>query len=427
LLLIPYTMPTQRERRNCAAALLVLGAAVVALRAQAPESAATDALGRFGSRLASGAAKLDYVEGAGYLPSLLAQLGITIDSQVLVFSKTSFQHALINPKNPRALYFNDSVSIGMVPGGSVYEMMAVEPNRGLAFYTLDTKPAERPVFQRRGVECLFCHGPGNKGAAAMVVASVIPDAQGVPAYTSAFIDTIDHRTPFDRRWGGWYVTGTHGAQEHLGNAVARDPEHPLDLEHENTLNLTSLADRIDVTRYLAGSSDIVALMTLEHQVGATNRLGALGVQYRQAERIGAADPLALVDGSVRDLVDYLLFVGEAPLREPVKGVSAFTQTFAQRGEHDAQGRSLREFDLRTRLFRYRLSYMIYSDLFDGLPARTRNAVYRRLYDVLTGRDADEKYVSITADDRLAILNIVRGTKSNLPDYWSSAAGPVKSY
>jgi hypothetical protein len=124
-------MTDQRKRLNWVIAPILLMTAVIAVQAQAPESA-TDALGRFGRRLASGEAKLDYVEGAGYLPSLLEQLGIGVDSQVLVFSKTSFQHALINPKNPRALYFNDAVSIGMVPGGSVYEMMAVEPNRGLA-------------------------------------------------------------------------------------------------------------------------------------------------------------------------------------------------------------------------------------------------------------------------------------------------------
>jgi hypothetical protein len=379
--------------------------------------AADDAISRLGRRLADGAASLEWTEGRGYLPSLLHLLDVNIDSQVLVFSKTSFQHTLIDPKHPRAVYFNDNVAIGMVQGGTVYEMMALEPSHGLAFYTLDTKKAEQPVFQRRGVECLFCHGPGNKGAAAMVVASVIPDAQGVPAYTSAFIDTIDHQTPFERRWGGWYVTGTHGSQEHLGNAVAPDPEHPLDLEHENTQNLTSLAGKIDVANYLTGTSDIVALLTLEHQVGATNRLGALGVQYRQAERTGAADAKTL-DASVRDLVDYLLFVGEAPLREPVRGVSSFTQTFARRGPQDARGRSLREFDLRTRLFRYRLSFMIYSDLFDALPAPVRERVYQRLYDVLSGRDKTEKYASLTADERTVILEIVRETKHNLPGFWA---------
>ena len=388
------------------------------LAAQAPGAGVTDdAISRLGSRLASGAAKLEWTEGRGYLPSLLNLLGINVDSQVLVFSKTSFQHTLIDPKHPRAVYFNDNVAIGMVQNGTVYEMMALEPSHGLAFYTLDTQKAERPTFQRRGVECLFCHGPGNKGAAAMVVASVIPDAQGVPAYTSAFIDTIDHRAPFERRWGGWYVTGTHGSQQHLGNAVAPDPEHPLDLETANTQNLTSLAGKIDVTKYLTETSDIVALLTLEHQVGATNRLGALGVQYRQAERTGAADPKAL-DAGVHDLADYLLFVGETPLREPVKGVSTFSQTFARRGPRDARGRSLREFDLRTRLFRYRLSFMIYSDLFDALPAPIRERVYQRLYDVLSGRDKSSTYASMTAEERTAILEIVRDTKHNLPTFWA---------
>jgi hypothetical protein len=397
--------------------------AVAVLNAQGPRDISSDdAIARLGSRLASGAAKLEYDEQRGYLPSLLKLLGIDVESQVLVFSKTSFQHTLIDPKHPRAVYFNDNVSVGMVQGGTVYEMLALEPGHGLAFYTLDTKKTERPVFERRGVECLFCHGPGNKGAAAMVVASVIPDAYGSPAYTSAFIDTIDHRTPIERRWGGWYVTGTHGSQRHLGNAVAPDPDHPLDLDQANTQNMTSLEGKVDVSRYLTGTSDIVALMTLEHQLGVTNRLGALGVQYHQAERSSAGDPLQRIDADVRDLVDYMLFVGEAPLVEPVKGVSTFTQTFAQRGPRDGRGRSLREFDLKTHLFRYQLSFMIYSDLFDRLPLRVRDSVYQRLYDVLSGRDASEKYASLTRADRIAIIEIVRDTKQSLPDYWTAGAG-----
>ncbi len=394
----------------------MFAATFTVVQAQAPSE--SNALGRLANRLASGDATLEYVDGQGYLPSLLDLLGISVDSQVLVFSKTSFQHALINPKTPRALYFNDSVSVGMVPGGTVFEMMALEPNRGLAFYTLDTKASERPVFQRRGVECLFCHGPGNKGAAAMVVASVIPNAEGVPAYTSAFIDTIDHRTPFERRWGGWYVTGTHGSLTHLGNAVAPDPERPLDLEQADTQNQVSLAGRIDTSRYLAGTSDIVALMTLEHQVGATNRLGALGVQYGSAQRSGAVDPERSLEVAVGDLVDYLLFVDAAPLGAPIAGVSSFTRTFAGRGPRDERGRSLREFDLRTKLFRYPVSYMIYSELFDALPRPIRDRVYRRLHDVLTGTDTSAKYERLTADDRKAALEIVAATKPTAPAYWT---------
>lgn len=397
----------RRQSGTYAIACLALALlAIVTIRVSGESPSTNDAIARLGSKLADGTASLEYADnGAGYLPSLLRQLGINVDSQVLVFSKTSFQHTLINPKNPRAVYYNDNVAIGMVPGGTVYEMVALEPSHGLAFYTLDTTKTDRPAFQRRGVECLFCHGPGNKGAAALVVASVIPNADGSPAYTSAFIDTIDHRTPFERRWGGWYVTGTHGSQTHMGNAVASDPENPLDLDQTNSQNVTSLAGRFDLTKYLTGTSDIVALMTLEHQVGAVNRLGALGVQYERAQRFGTMDADATkIDAEVRDLVDYLTFAEEAPLHEPVRGVSTFTKTFAERGPRDRRGRSLREFDLNTRLFRYRLSYMIYSDLFDAMPASLRSRVYARLREVLLERDP-------------AAMEIVRDTKTTLPEGW----------
>ena len=398
----------QSNRRKAGSLIACIALALVVLATIRPagESGETDdAIARLGHRLADGTSALEYDEHGGYLPGLLRLLGINVDSQVLVFSKTSFQHTLINPKNPRALYFNDNVAIGMVPGGTVYEMVALEPSHGLAFYTLDTKKTDHPSFQRRGVECLFCHAPGNKGAAALVVASVIPNPDGSPAYTSAFIDTIDHRTPFERRWGGWYVTGTHGSQIHMGNAVASDPENPLDLDKTHSQNVTSLANRFDVSKYLADTSDIVALMTLEHQVGATNRLGALSVQYERAQRFGSMESDAQkIDGEIRDLVDYLTFAEEAPLRETVHGVSAFTKTFAAQGPRDRRGRSLREFDLNTRLFRYRLSYMIYSDLFDAMPASLRTRVYARLRQVLVERDP-------------VAMEIVRETKNNLPDGW----------
>ena len=388
----------------CAAAAAVTAVSVVCSAVAAGESGATDdAIARLGKKLDAGAVTLEYREPAGYLPDLLRKLGINIDSQVLVFSKTSFQQSLINPKNPRAVYFNDNVAIGTVPGGTVYEMMALEPSHGLAFYTLNTQKTDAPVFQRRGIDCLFCHAPGNKGAAAMVVASVIPNPDGSPAYTSAFIDTIDHRTPFERRWGGWYVTGTHGSQRHMGNAVADDPEHPLELDERQSQNVTSLADRFDVSKYLAPTSDIVALMTLEHQVGAVNRLGALHVTYHNATRAGYLSPAeeAHIDSEVRDVVDYLVFKDEAPFGAPVQGVSTFTKTFAAEGPRDKEGRSLREFNLQTRLFKYRLSYMIYSDLFDTLPASLKTRVYTRIADVLTTRDP-------------VALEIARETKPDFP-------------
>ena len=397
--------------------IVALAAAVLA---QAPNDALpTDAVTRLGQELERGEAMLEYRDGVGYLPSLLEHLRINVDSQTLVFSKTSFQQAIINPKNPRALYFNDEVAVGTVPGGDVYELLALEPSHGMVFYTLDLKQADQPRFRRRGVECFFCHAMGNKGALSLVVASVFPDKDGSPAYTSTFISTIDHRTPFEQRWGGWYVTGTHGSQRHMGNAIAADPFRPLDLESSHSQNLTTLTDKIDVSKYLTGTSDIVALLTLEHQVGSANRLNALTFEYGRARHDGvsSADWTEL-DKDIDDLVGYMLFLDEAPLLEPVKGVSAFTRTFAQRGPRDKQGRSLRDFDLQTRLFRYPMSYMVYSDLFDGLPAPVRERVYRRLYDVLAGKDINPKQTRLSSADRKAIVEILLDTKPGLPAYWS---------
>ena len=125
----------------------------------------------------------------------------------------------------------------------------------------------------------------------------------------------------------------------------------------------------------------------------------------------------------------MLFVDETPLKAPIVGVSTFTKTFPQRGPRDKQGRSLRDFDLKTRMFKYPLSYMIYSEAFDNMPAWVRDRVYQKLYDVLTNKDTDERYKKISPADREAVLQIVRDTKPNLPDYWktasdgSPAAGP----
>jgi hypothetical protein len=302
---------------------------------------------------------------------------------------------------------------------------ALDPTEGVAFYSLSTKQGEQPRFQRRGVECLFCHSPGNKGAPALIVASVSPSADGTPAYTGTFISTIDHRTPFENRWGGWYVTGTHGSQKHIGNAVAPDSNRPFDLQQTDTQNLTTLEHLLDVSKYLTSSSDIVALMTLEHQVGIANRINAISFQYRRAERsgfVGDAD-MKRFDQDVDDLVGYLLFSDEAPLAEPVQGTSTFTRTFAQSGPRDKKGRSLRDFDLQTHLFRYRLSYMIYTETFDGMPTAIRERVYRRLYSVLTGADTSEKFRIVPDDERRAVLEIVLDTKVNLPAYWVDPRSP----
>ncbi|HEY1760506.1 MAG TPA: hypothetical protein VGG72_34345 [Bryobacteraceae bacterium] len=371
--------------------------------------AAEDPVTRLEQRIAQGKAKLDYRPGLGYLPSLLAALGVNPDSQSLVFSKTSFQAAKISPSNPRALFFNDEVMVGSVRGGDVLELAALDPKQGMVFYTLDAQKSDKPQFVRRDA-CLQCHqGPATLGIPGLLVGSVFPDPNGMPSSRSNNPVTDDN-TPIEKRWGGWYVTGTTGGMNHLGNAVARDPRAPDVLDRRGSQNVTSLAGRFDFTGYIAQTSDIVALMTLEHQTRMVN----LMIRAGWDERVNASP--ATIDADIELLVRYMLFADEATLYDPIEGVSTFAKTFAERGPRDRQGRSLRDFDLHKRMFRYPLSFMLYSPTFDALPDAVREKVYRRIYDVLNGQD-QAKFPRLTEDDRKAVLEIVRETKPELPDYW----------
>lgn len=383
---------------------------------------ADDAITRLEKRLAEGKTKLEYQPGGlGYLPSMLKNLDLNPDSQSLVFSKTSFQAAKISPSNPRALFFNDEVMMGSVRGGDVLEFAALDPRQGMVFYTLDIQKSDHPQFIRRD-SCLQCHqGPATLGIPGLLVGSVYPDASGMPA-TRSQNPVTDDDTPIQKRWGGWYVTGTTGGMNHLGNAVARDPRAPDVLDMHNSQNLTSLKGRFDFNGYAAQTSDLVALMTLEHETRMVNLLVRAGWDERIAEHGGKpADPQAAaqIDKDVDALVRYMLFAGEATLYDPVAGVSDFTKTFQAEGPRDKQGRSLRDFDLAKRMFKYPLSYMIYSKAFDDLPDAVRAKVYQSLYDVLSGKNQDPAFSKTSPEDRKAILEIVRDTKSGLPDYWKN--------
>ena len=327
------------------------------------------------------------------LPGILQYFDIKPDTQALVFSQTSFQASKISPRNPRAIYFNDEVAVGWVRGGEGIEVAALDPRQGVIFYSF-----QDGTFTRRQ-ECLHCHtGSATLGVPGMFVGSVFPNAFGRPDRTGAII--TDDRTPFADRWGGWYVTATHGQQRDRSNATAPDPAEPHVLMTAGRQNLTSLTREFNTAGYLSPLSDIVALMTFEHQTQMANFLTRLNWEAR------IADPQ--LDTDIDAAVKYMLFVDEAPLKEPVEGVSTFTRTFPERGPRDHQGRSLRDFDLRTRLFRYPLSYMIYSRAFDALPDSVRGRLYRRLFESLA---------DFPPAGRQAIVEILRDTKPGLPPYW----------
>jgi hypothetical protein len=422
-----------RSVAACALLLLALGApAFVAqdykpnLRPDDPaiqytRAALDDAAARLAHELEHGAGVLDARPGpTGVLTTLLSRLGVNIDSQMLVFSKTSIQAPRVSPDRPRAIYFSDDVTVAYVPGSPTIEITATDPVQGTVFYTMPAAAGGKPTLAR-GETCLRCHqGPNTAGVPGIYVGSVIPGPSGAPLHDASAIIT-DHRTPFRDRWGGWYVTARRGEQVDRANATTLDPEDAESLVRESRQDLVTLAGLFDPAPYPAATSDIVALMTFEHQTQMINLLTRVGWEARIAARSGSEDSHAdsALNADIDDLVGYMLFDGEARLKNPIEGVSSFARTFAARGPRDRRGRSLRDFDLRTRLFRYPLSYMIYSAEFDALPGAALQRIYRRLHDRLTDHDGRAAPVNngISDADQRAILEIVKDTKRGLPKYW----------
>ena len=398
----------------------------------------TDRVAGLQRRLREGTATLKFDGRHGYLSAVLKALNVPVSSQVLVYSKTSFQAPRISPRTARALYFTDDVFVGWVPNGDVLEIASVDPRQGVIFYTLDQTEGSKPRIDRRD-ECLQCHASGGTlGVPGLFVRSVYVERSGMPLFHAGGFVT-DHRSPLSQRWGGWYVTGTHGSQRHMGNVFAEDRDHPDDLDREKGANVTDLKGRIDVENYLAPSSDIVALMVLEHQTRMTNLITRVGWEVRMAlsdqkainqalkepeDRIGDSTRRR-IDNAAESLLKYTLFTDEALLEAPVKGTAQFAGEFQEQGPRDHAGRSLRELDLKGRMFRYPCSFLIYSAAFDGLPAVVRERFYRRLWQVLTEADRTPLYARLTADDRKSIYEILLDTKRDLPEYWRAPQADAK--
>jgi len=381
------------------------------------------------SRLDRGEVKLSRDDRFGYLASLLQALDVQRDSQTLVFSKTSMQRGRITPQTPRALYFNDDVYVGYCHEGQVLEISAVDPQLGAVFYTLDQTEVESPKFVRQTDSCLLCHGssqtdniPGHR------VRSLYVDSSGQPVLALGS-HRVDHTTPIEDRWGGWYVTGSHGSQTHLGNLVVAGLNASPPFDNASGHNLLDLSSRFPTERYLTPHSDIVALMVLEHQTLVHNLLTQANYKARQAlhyeaefNRSMKEPPTNRLDSTTArihsagdKLLEGLLFVDEAKLKAPIKGSTEFAKQFVQSGPRDRRGRSLRDFDLTSRMFKYPCSYLIDSDAFDQLPTLMKSYVAQRLHEVLTSKSKDDKFAHLSQADRLAILEILSETK---PELWT---------
>jgi len=368
-----------------------------------------DAVTALSRRLEQGSTTLRFDGPSGYLRSLLAALDVPLESQIVVFSNTSLQSSLISASTPRAIFFNDEVTVAWVRGGFI-EVTAQDPRQGTSFYLLPQTETTRPQLVRDN-RCISCHhSVGAAGVPGLLVRSIAATGEGFPLPWLANY-TTDHRSPIEERWGGWYVTGTAGGRQHLGN-MQLDDRFAKELPAWTAERaIASTGPRVERDASISPHSDIAALLVFNHQAHMMNLLTRVGWLARMAQQEGRS--LQTLGDTVNELVDYMLFVDEAPI-DPVRGTSGFAEQFAKNGRRDKQGRSLRDLDLRTRLLRYPCSYMIDSATFDALPDGVRNMIYGRLKNVLSGADRNQRYARLTATDRQAILEILRDTKSNLP-------------
>ena len=383
------------------------------------KKAPDDPIARLQRKLDAGETKLVWDDKFGYLPGVLDALGIPKSSQMLVFSKTSFQRKLISPWNPRALYFNDEVYIGYVPDAPVMEISSVDPKNGGMFYTLEQEKVRKPKFERNA-DCMQCHGAQRSlGVPGHFVRSVPTDANGELDAPNEISD-ITQCTPIADRWAGWYVTGQHGAQTHRGNLVGEDAFARAKEEANYLGNLSELGKFFDESRYVERGSDIAALMVLEHQAHMHNYITRLNFE---------AQIMTAMYGHIRYLrhqedafLRYLLFTEEAPLTAPIAGNAEYVAAFTKAGPRDSKGRSLRDFDLQTRMFKYPCSFLIYSEAFREMMPVMKEELLRRLHGILTGKETPPDFAKIPASDRQAILEILRETMPSLPEYWRGGLG-----
>ncbi len=378
------------------------------------EATPSDPVAKLQERIATGEVKLEWDEKHGYLPGLLAALGIPQSSQTLVFSKTSMQRKLISPANPRALFFNDDVYLGFIPGAPVLEIASVDQKLGSIFYTLEQEKVRKPKFVR-DADCMRCHGSARSlGVPGPILRSIATDEAG-ELQTARETEQVNHCTPLAERWAGWYVTGKQGGQSHLGNLIGAEAY----ARHETELNVggevAELSEYFPTVSQLRPTSDIVALMVLEHQAHMHNYITRL--RFEAAAMMEMYGHVRYLKNQVNAFLRYLLFTEEVPLTSPISGDAAFVADFERTAIRDAEGRSLRDLDFRTRMFKYPCSYLIYSPAFDELPTGIREIILERLWSILIGQDTDAQFARLTTADRQAILEILRATKPNLPDYW----------
>ena len=400
------------------------------------DTAPKDAAQTLERRLLAGKVKIDRRDAWSVLHGVMKEFGIPVESQVMVFSKTSKQNDRISPQTPRVVYFGDNAYVGYCLGGAI-EVSTIDPVLGPIFYLLDPYVADsEPLHFERDQSCLSCHGgPFSPDVPGVLVRSVFPGPEGHPIMSQGST-VVDTTTPFSDRWGGWYVTGRHGTSLHRGNVVATEKGDRCDIDFKAGANITDLSRFFDTTPYQRKQSDIVALMVLEHQTSTQNVLTkanqtsirAMYMQRSLQKELGekvedqpTGTARRIIDHCAEDVVDALLFKDEATLPEGgIEGDPAFQSAFTRNAMPSSEGRSLKDFQLLNRLFKYRCSYMIYSLTFKSLTPPLKETVLANLWEALDGSDPEGRYAYLSISEKKNIQRILAETLPDAPAQWKKA-------
>jgi hypothetical protein len=386
---------------------------------------------RLQQRLRSGETKLEYREHGGYFESFLEELGIDLSSQILVFSPTSLQYRLISQETPRAVYFSDDTYIGLVQHSNIVEVTTHDEVLGTVFYIFHNEKDKADPLERENERCLVCHDSGGLGVGGipeLMARSGIFDKRGIQLEDRSGVENTTDKTAISERWGGWYVTGQSGKQQHLGNIVLENNSQLTQVDSLRHGNIDTLenAGLFDSSNYYRQTSDIVALLVLEHQVTVENEITYVKFEAPMVlERTGHSDARSATSWAelpenaqkalkrmLDRLVDGLLFEGAAPFEDKITGDADYAAWFQKQSPRDAGGRSLRDFDLTTRLFKYPLSYLVLSRDFDSLPPYAKDYLYQQIAERLQHDDT----LIAPPEDRQAALEILTAIKDDFAPY-----------
>jgi len=329
----------------------------------APWKTSRDPVAILWERISLGQVRMDVASPQAFLRQLLLELEIPVASQVLVFSKTSLQNSLISPATPRAIDFSEEAYAGWCQDG-LFELIGIDPENGPQFYTLSFPylRGEKPELATSET-CVSCHESSRtEGVKGMLVRSVYTDENRATAASRrqfrqrtresiarALGRLVCHRTP---RCGS-----AHGQRDR-----PRDRERSPSRPHQRR-ECDRPGELLPTRPYLTNSSDLVALMVLEHQCTMHNLITGAGRSTREAMArqrdlqkafgepvtdVPEGSAAGVIHNQAEKLLKHLLYCGEYALQDDgVDGGDAFQEAFRSNRHESKDGRSLKDFQLST--------------------------------------------------------------------------------